>query len=95
MHCRIILVQNFEKFKTRVLHAVPRVGVRKMHLFILLLLASAALTTCHCQTPPRSVDPSLLLVPVLTGLNKPTAIRFSPDGRAFVAEKLGRVYMYK
>jgi glucose/arabinose dehydrogenase len=32
--------------------------------------------------------------PVIQGLTRPTAIRFSPDGRVFVAEKRGRIWVY-
>src|SRR4051794_22184340 len=31
---------------------------------------------------------------VITGLTAPTAVRFAPDGRVFVAEKRGRILMY-
>ncbi len=31
---------------------------------------------------------------VFTGLQEPTAVRFSPDGRVFVAEKAGKILVY-
>ena len=49
---------------------------------------------------PASVDAASTLPPgfvddvVFSGLTRPTAIRFSPDGRVFVAEKSGIVKVF-
>src|SRR6266542_620458 len=33
-------------------------------------------------------------VAVLTGLTQPTVVRFAPDGKVFVAQKDGRIFVY-
>jgi glucose/arabinose dehydrogenase len=40
------------------------------------------------------VDPHFREVPVFTGLNHPTSLRFGTDGRAFVSEKSGIIKAY-
>jgi hypothetical protein len=52
-------------------------------------------TTVRIASIPAVHDPALKLITVFTNHDKPIAIRFAPDGRAFVCEKGGKVYMYK
>lgn len=44
---------------------------------------------------PGSAKHSASFQPVLHLFDQPTAVRFAPDGRVFVAEKKGFVYAYK
>ena len=63
-----------------------------------LLVACAAITCLlgsitspvHAATLPAGFSESI----VLSGLTEPTAIRFSPDGRVFVAEKSGLIKVF-
>ena len=54
--------------------------------FLFLLAASAA----HAATLPSGFQDST----VISGLTRPTVVRFSPDGRIFVAEKSGLIKVY-
>ena len=47
-------------------------------------------TTVHAATLPAGFSEST----VFSGLTQPTAIRFSPDGRVFVAEKSGLIKVF-
>ena len=40
------------------------------------------------------VEPGFTISPAIQGLNFPTFVRFSPDGRVFVAEKGGQIKVY-
>ena len=53
---------------------------------LLVLLASAA--------PARALPPGFQDNAVISGLDLPTTVRFSPDGRVFVAEKSGLIKVY-
>ncbi len=58
-----------------------------MALFIACLAGGAS--AAHAATPPGFRDSE-----VFTGLESPTALRFSPDGRVFVAEKSGLIKVF-
>ncbi len=61
-------------------------------LAALLLLAGIVFaTTSHAQTPLPGFTDTV----VLGNVASPTAIRFSPDGRVFVAEKQGMVKVFQ
>ena len=51
------------------------------------LLALAVVPRAQAATLPSGFSEKT----VFTGLNQPTAVRFSPDGRVFVAEKSGLI----
>ena len=53
---------------------------------LLVLLASAA--------PARALPPGFQDNAVISDLDLPTTVRFSPDGRVFVAEKSGLIKVY-
>lgn len=69
---------------------------------ILALALIVVLTACSAEAGPRgkaSPTPqesrtSFRSEPVITRLNKPTAVRFAADGRVFVAEKTGIIKSY-
>src|SRR5262249_51883768 len=68
---------------------------RRISSAIVLILALAALPT----TPPAAAAAAALPSgfqesTAFSGLTNPTAIRFSPDGRVFVAEKSGLVKVF-
>jgi MYXO-CTERM domain-containing protein len=72
-----------------------------MALGLAMLLAGAlGLPACQQKKPAVERAARALLVPgfqetpVIRGLTRPTAVRFSPDGRVFVAEKRGRIWVY-
>ena len=56
---------------------------------ICVLLGGGTRVIAQSTLPPGFVDEV-----VLSGLSSPTAIRFSPDGRVFVAEKSGLVKVF-
>src|SRR4026207_2199564 len=67
--------------------------------FISSLLIACTAITCllgsitnpiHAATMPAAFTEST----VLSGLTAPTAVRFSPDGRVFVAEKSGLIKVF-
>src|SRR2546427_178550 len=76
--------------------------------FILALLAPAAVASSNAGPSPPAIlssqggsAPAPTVLPsgfrdsiVLSGLTEPTAVRFSPDGRVFVAEKSGIVKVF-
>ena len=41
-----------------------------------------------------NADPAFTVETVISGLDRPTAVRFAPDGRVLVAEKVGTVLIY-
>jgi glucose/arabinose dehydrogenase len=70
-------------------------GSRRILLSLLLVLATvgswlAAPTSARAATLPPGFQESV----VFSGLTNPTAVRFSPDGRVFVAEKRGVIKVF-
>jgi PKD repeat protein/glucose/arabinose dehydrogenase len=70
-------------------------GSRRILLSLLLVLATAgswlaAPTSARAATLPAGFQESI----VFSGLTNPTAVRFSPDGRVFVAEKRGVIKVF-
>ncbi len=66
---------------------------RSFRAVLVLLAAAGAATAARGQggtLPPGFED-----VPIVTGLNQPTAIAFAPDDRLFICEKGGRVQVFK
>jgi glucose/arabinose dehydrogenase/PKD repeat protein len=73
----------------------PRADGRVRVLLTITLLASSlavAATTEHAAA--ASLPPGFQEVVVFSGLTQPTAVRFSPDGRVFVAEKSGLIKVF-
>jgi glucose/arabinose dehydrogenase len=62
---------------------------RRRRAFVALPLIAALLGLTGCDLRPGFND-----YVVFSGLNRPTAIEFSPDGRVFVAEKRGVVKVF-
>ena len=62
---------------------------RRRRAFAALPLIAALLGLSGCDLRPGFND-----YVVFSGLNRPTAIEFSPDGRVFVAEKRGVVKVF-
>jgi glucose/arabinose dehydrogenase len=58
--------------------------------FALSLLLPATVASQASAAPPSGFEETV----AFSGLVTPTAIAFSPDGRVFVAEQNGRVYVY-
>jgi glucose/arabinose dehydrogenase len=73
-------------------NAVRRQAASKAALFLLIaLLAGVGVPPeGRAATLPSGFQDSV----VWSGLNQPTAIRFSPDGRVFVAEKSGLIKVF-
>lgn len=69
-----------------------KVKRKHIHLFIISALAVFLFTP---QTINAAPPPGFEVQTVASGLNLPTAIRFAPDGRIFVAEKAGVVRIIK
>jgi glucose/arabinose dehydrogenase len=70
-------------------------GSRRILLSLLLVLATAASwlaapTSARAATLPPGFQESV----VFSGLSNPTVVRFSPDGRVFVAEKSGVIKVF-
>jgi PKD repeat protein len=70
-------------------------GSRRILLSLLLVLATAASwlaapTSARAATLPAGFQEST----VFSGLSNPTVVRFSPDGRVFVAEKRGVIKVF-
>jgi glucose/arabinose dehydrogenase len=59
-------------------------------LLIALLVGAGTPPEGYAATLPAGFQDSV----VWSGLNQPTAIRFSPDGRVFIAEKSGRIKVF-
>src|SRR3954452_285069 len=61
---------------------------------VLLLVLTTAAGTSSPSPAAAAVPPGFTEVTAWSGLINPTAIRFAPDGRVFVAEKRGTIQMY-
>jgi glucose/arabinose dehydrogenase len=61
-------------------------------LVVVAAALSAAVVTGAAHT--STLPPSFQETTVFSGLSSPTAMRFSPDGRVFVAEKSGLIKVY-
>ncbi len=82
-----------------------RRGNRRRHhaqglLLSLLLVASTAVLSVGTAAPAQAVASAVLPLGfqdtvALSGLDTPTAVRFSPDGRIFVAEKTGVIKVFE
>jgi glucose/arabinose dehydrogenase len=68
----------------------PRAAWRRYVALPVLLLALATAAPAAAGTVPDGFTDT----PVLSGLDAPTAVRFSPDGRVFVAEQSGIVKIF-
>ena len=74
-------------------HVPTATRVSRPHVFlaaqvvalIAMLLALTIVSRAQAVTLPSGFSERI----VFTGLTQPTAVRFSPDGRVFVAEKRG------
>jgi glucose/arabinose dehydrogenase len=69
------------------LSAVPAQAAQRATVFESSLAPPRALALA---APPPGFTESV----AISGLTAPTAVRFAPDGRVFVAEKRGRILMY-
>ena len=56
---------------------------------------AAALGLAATPAPAAQLPSGFQDEPVITGLSEPSGFRFAPDGRIFVAEKSGRILVYK
>src|SRR3954467_14057698 len=63
-------------------------------LTALLLLVSALAVLGPAAPAAAAVPPGFSELTAFRGLVNPTAVRFAPDGRIFVAEKRGTIQMY-
>src|SRR3954454_13513948 len=61
---------------------------------VLVLLFATAAVISSTAPAVAAVPPGFTEVTAWSGLVNPTAIRFAPDGRVFVAEKRGKIQMY-
>jgi glucose/arabinose dehydrogenase len=81
---------------------LPSTVYRLQPLRLVTLALLLALVACATEgsaggqaTPtPQAARTAFRAEPVITRLNKPTAVRFAPDGRVFVAEKTGVIKSY-
>ncbi len=64
-----------------------RIGVSTLFLFSAIVLARPSMAQ-------PSFAPGFAETEVISNLNAPVAVRFSPDGRIFIAEKAGRVKIF-
>jgi glucose/arabinose dehydrogenase/PKD repeat protein len=60
----------------------------------LCVYAYSAMSRLDVQAAPNPEQDGFVDVIALAGLNAPTAVRFSPDGRIFVAEKSGLIKVF-
>ena len=60
----------------------------------LAALCALLLAVPHSRSSAQTLPPAFRDKVVFSGLNQPTAIAFSPDGRVFVAEKRGVIKVY-
>eukprot|EP00898_Chlorokybus_atmophyticus_P004885 jgi/Chlat1/5398/Chrsp35S05226 len=60
---------------------------------ITFIITTILVSNVHAIITARQAGYSAL--PIFTGHDEPTCVRFSPDGRAFVAEKKGRIYVHQ
>jgi glucose/arabinose dehydrogenase len=63
-------------------------------LAALLVASSLAVSTAPQRAAAASLPPGFQEEIVISGLTQPTAVRFSPDGRVFVAEKSGVIKVF-
>jgi glucose/arabinose dehydrogenase len=78
-------------------HRLPSTVYRLLALALILALTGCATAGSAGSQAAPTAQPSRTAFraePVITRLNKPTAIRFAPDGRVFVAEKTGVIKSY-
>src|SRR3712207_4041481 len=68
---------------------LTRLGSALMLVSLLSLLALPR-TVTHAATLPAGFQEPI----VFSGLTQPTAVRFAPDGRVFVAEKRGVIKVF-
>ena len=69
--------------------------LRERLLPILLIAATAALTTPQVPLLAATLPTGFSETLIATGLQSPTAMQFAPDGRLFVAEQGGRLRVIK
>jgi glucose/arabinose dehydrogenase len=72
---------------------VRRMGALLVSL-VLVLGTSSLLVVRGAPSAAAAVPPGFTEVTAFSGLVNPTAVRFAPDGRIFVAEKRGTIRMY-
>jgi glucose/arabinose dehydrogenase len=78
------------------LGAARRDAPVRLALGAALLLIASFCAVVTAPTPAQAaVPPGFSEVTALTGLVQPTALRFAPDGRIFVAEKRGTIEMFR
>jgi glucose/arabinose dehydrogenase len=65
--------------------------IRMVGLVLLLGVALPSSPPAHAATLPTGFQEKI----VFSGLNRPTAFRFAPDGRVFVAEKSGLIKVFE
>jgi glucose/arabinose dehydrogenase len=70
------------------------VGLLALVLALVLLTASSGRATGATSTTTSPSQPGFSESVVFSGLTEPTAMRFSPDGRVFVAEKSGLIKVF-
>ncbi len=63
-------------------------------LFLLSCVLGAIAFGSYSQAQAATLPPGFTDTVVLSGLTQPTAVRFSPDGRVFVAEKSGLIKVF-
>ena len=82
----------------RDLHQVRslRVRLRSVHGFVggLVLATLLVVAFGQSQSAGAALPPGFQESVAFSGLDHPTALRFSPDGRIFVAEKNGRIKVF-
>ena len=73
-----------------------RVRVRSVYGFVsgLVLATLLLVASGQPQSAVAALPPGFQESVVFSGLSNPTALRFSPDGRIFVAEKNGRIKVF-
>ena len=73
-----------------------RVRVRSVYGFVsgLVLATLLLVASGQPQSAGAALPPGFQESVVFSGLSNPTALRFSPDGRIFVAEKNGRIKVF-
>ena len=71
-------------------HAMVHPGKGRILGFLLLFALLTGVPSAPAQVPPAGFQESV----VFSGLDKPTAFQFASDGRVFVAEKSGLIWVY-
>ncbi|MFG2043442.1 discoidin domain-containing protein [Dactylosporangium sp. NPDC048998] len=77
--------------RQRLLSSLMAIVVVASVAAIAVVTAVAGLPAASSAAVPRGFQEQI----VLAGLNRPTAVRFSPDGRIFVAEKRGVIKVFQ